>query len=412
MRTTCSNRLNLENFYQSATPYIFFALFGGFVIYHLALAYRLFPSFLGGYFGVACAITAIFYFFRLPKILQYNFTSNKLLAFLHFSIFIYALMVTILATFEDIANLAIQQSFNTLILWFALFTLGFYFLRSNIQKSVRLNYIFSLFFLGFIIFYIISTKSAMLKLTTISDVDPSDITGYQTLARNLLVISLFLLCYSQKTLNTLFLILSFIFVFFFLGARSEFVAFLLISSLFMLIKTMNNSKYLIVTILSLVGAFILFFAFQESIMESRQFQILDYSDSSSWSAREDLKEIGVKQIIDNPIFGLFGGHVLNGQTGDFIHNSLSAYVNYGLFFYIGYMLISIYATFDSFLRVIKNSNSSEWLYSFLINSACLFLILTTKPVFWGVPFFAWGIYFSIRSMPDSFKTAKHINIKD
>lgn len=406
--------VSIEQFYLSITPYIFFLLMCGFIAYHLGGAYGFFPLFLGGYLGVASAAVAFIFFFRMPHIIKTNLQSNFIITYIHCSIFFYALAVTLIAMlYKDTPSGVVDQSFTTLVLWIAFFSLGFYLLRADVQKIIRFSYVFYILFLMSMIYYVINTGSVAFNLQGISKDDKDGLASYQALATNLLIVSLFLISYIKNTANTLFLIISSIFLFFLLGARSEFVGLLLFVTIFMLIKTRYNRKYFFMTTLSIVFLVVMWAVFEEDIISSRQFQLFNYSDSSSWSAREELENRGIKQIADNPILGNFGGHAINGEVGDYIHNSLSAYVNYGLYFYISYIGISVFTAFSSFLRLIKNTDNSEWWYSFSINIICLFLMMFSKPIFWAIPFFAWGVYFSAASTSNiSINTSsKEIRIK-
>lgn len=402
--------MTIEKIYRIITPYLFFALMSGFIIYHIAAAYSFFPLFLGGYFGIVSAAIACLYLPRFLRVLTSNIRTNPILTYLHFSIFIYALVVTLVASFyNDIFAEAVNQSYSMLVMWFSLFMLGFYLMHSNVIKTVRLSYIFYIFFLVFILFYVVNTGSVMLDLKMVSEGDVEEVSGYQSLARNLLVTVVLLICYSKKAINTSFLVITAVFCLFYLGARSEFVAFIFFAILFVVIKTRYHKKYFFVILATLLGALTLFVVFQDELLASRQLQLLDLSDSSSWNAREGLKEAGIKQILDNPVFGLFGGHVLSGGVGRYIHNSLSGYVNYGAYFYFNYMFISIYITLNSFYRVLKHPNQQKWWYSFSINSCCLILILFSKPVFWPIPFFAWGVYFGVKSFYYAQTPTTHID---
>lgn len=396
MRTSSLTRLNVESFYQAITPYLFFSLFAGFVIYHLCVGYQLIPAFAGGYFGVVSLIIAAIYFFRIPKILSFNFKNDGLVSFLHVSIFVYALTVTLISQY-DYNHPVVLQSINTLVMWISLFTLGFYLVRANIKKTFKINYLFFILFSVYIIFYIVTTQSVMFNLSTVLDDEVEGVSGYQSLARNFFVISLFLLSISSRAVNIITLTLASIFVLFFLGARSEFAVFILLSAVYMLLRSRNNYKYFIISLISILLISILFIIFKDNILDSRQFQLLDYSDSSSWNAREQLKEEGMRVISNNPIFGSFGEHAASGDIGRYIHNALSSYVNYGLYFFIIYIFISLYATTLSFLNILK-TNSNVWTFSFLINLGCLLLIIFAKPVFWPIPFLAWGVFFGAKSI--------------
>lgn len=395
--------ISIERLYYSITPYVFIILMGGFIAYHIVVGYGVIPAFLGGYFGIASVVVAAIYLLRFPNTLKMNIKRLPIATFIHLSIFTIALTVTFLSSlYNDTPSGAVTQSYNTLILWVSLFLIGFHLLRSNIEKTIRLSYAFYIMFSVFVVIYIISTKSLMLNLTLLSDADSGDVAGYQSLARNLLVISLLLICYSKKISSTLFLTLSSSFLFFYLGARSELAAFIFFIILYTLLKVRHQKKYLFLIIAIFLGLLVLSSVFREELMSSRQLQLLDLEDSSSWQARKYLSKQNINLIKDHPIMGYFGGHALiSGSTGSYAHSSLSAYVNYGLFFFIGYVVLSIYSTLISLLKVLKKNSQSYWWYAFSINSVCLLMIIFAKPVFWVIPFFAWGVFFSAKTIDQS-----------
>lgn len=392
--------ISIERLYCSITPYLFIFLMGGFIAYHIAVGYGLIPAFLGGYFGIASAVVAAIYALRFPNVLKLNIQYSPVATFVHLAIFSIALVTTIVSSlYNDIPSDAVTQSYSTLVLWIALFLLGFHLLRSNIEKTVKLSYIFYFLFLGFIAIYAVTTKSLSLDLNIISDSDLDGLAGYQSLARNLLIITVLLICYSKKNTLTLFTIISSCFAFFYLGARSEFVGFIFFILLFMLIKTRHQKKTLLMVIALILGVVFLYYTFQEAILSSRQIQLLNIQESSSWLAREQLERENIQFIVNHPILGSFGGHAtLTGGVGGYSHNSLSAYVNYGVFFFLGYIGLSVYATFSSLLEVLRKSTTSYWWYSLSINAICLLLMLSSKPVFWAIPFFGWGLYFSAKTL--------------
>lgn len=392
--------ISIERLYFSITPYLFIFLMGGFIAYHIAVGYGLIPAFLGGYFGIASVVVAAIYVLRFPNTLRLNIQHSPKATFVHLAIFSIALVLTAVSSlYPDISSDAVAQSYSTLVLWISLFLLGFHLLRSNIEKTVRLSYIFYFLFLGFVAVYAVTTQSLSLNLNMLSESDSDSVSGYQSLARNLLVISMLLICYSKRAGLTLFLVLSSCFVFFYLGARSEFVGFLFFILLFMVIKTRHQKKNFLMVIALILGTVFLYYAFQEEILSSRQVQLLNIQDSSSWIAREELKQKNMQLVIDHPILGSFGGHsTLASSIGGYAHSSVSAYVNYGVFFFMGYMGLSMYATFSSLLRVLRRNSQPFWWYSFSINAVCLLLISFAKPVFWPIPFFAWGVYFSAKTL--------------
>lgn len=396
--------ISIDRLYCSITPHLFIFLMWGFIAYHIAVGYGVIPAFLGGYFGIASVVVAAIYLPRFPHVLKLNIQHSPIFTFVHLAIFIIALAVTVVSSvYTDIPNEAVTQSYSTLILWMSFFLIGFHLLRSNIEKTVRLSNIYYLLFLVFIVVYITSTKSLMLDLKVLSDSDSESVSGYQSLARNLSIISMLLICYSKRSAFTLFLIITSSFSFFYLGARSEFVGFMFFVSAFMLIKTRHQKKSLLMVIAIIIGLTALTYVFQEEVMTSRQLQLFNLDESSSWIAREELKQRTMAVISNNPILGSFGSHASSsGSAGEYSHDIFSAYTNYGLFFFIGYVGLSLYATFSSLLKILKKNSQSHWWYSFSINATCLLLILFAKSVFWGVPFFAWGVYFS----------AKTIRVKD
>lgn len=390
----------LRELLELLSPSMFLLLFNGFILYNILSAYNVIAPILGGYFGVISFCLYLLYFFGWAYVFKQMRSSLKLLMVIHMGIYLNAFVITLLFYFfyKQGMTPAINQSLGLLIIWSALFALAFYLMRSDKVFLLKINNISIVVLAIFMLFYIFTTGSLTLNLSLVSDLDEDSISGYQGIARNFLIISLLSVCFIDNKFSNLIIMVLSLLIFFFLGARSEFVAFILVAFLLLSVKLKDNNKYFLFFIFLTVLTSFSFLIFKDFFLNSRQLQIFNYSESSSWMARSEFEEIGMMKIKNNLVLGDFGGHLKNGsELGGYIHNSLSAYANYGLIFYVGYILISVVATFDSFMNFFKNTYSKDWSYAFSINCASLFLILFTKPVFWVVPFFAWGIYFSVKS---------------
>ena len=133
---------------------------------------------------------------------------------------------------------------------------------------------------------------------------------------------------------------------------------------------------------------------------SRQFEVLDFSSSKSWASRLALQRKAIGQIVENPLMGKFGGHVLTEDTGKFekghagrySHDALSAWVSYGLAGFLIYALL-ILAGFVVPARqvILKQQDVPLWTLAFMLNFVCLLLVIVSKPVFWPLPALGWGL---------------------
>ena len=133
---------------------------------------------------------------------------------------------------------------------------------------------------------------------------------------------------------------------------------------------------------------------------SRQFEVLDFSSSKSWKGRLALQEMALGQIMENPLLGKFGGHVLTEATGKFqkghagryAHNALSAWVSYGLAGFLLYLALTLYGCLVTARHVIlKRVDEPLWTFAFTLNLVCLLLVIVSKPVFWPLPALGWGV---------------------
>lgn len=384
--------------YKRLTPFMFFALFPGYVIYHLLISYQLISPFLRGYFGIMTAVVAFVYVLKISSVLNISVKQNSLIALINILLFINALAITLIAILNNSLNilLAVEQSFIMLISWICFFSLGIYMMRSDLPKLIQINIWFFISFLFFVVYYVISTKSVMLSLADISGVDESKVSGYQLIAQNISIIGYLLLCFAKNSKKLFMIILSFTFVLFFVGARSDFAIFIVCSLLLTLLKSRFNLKYFLSIILAIGVSTFVFFNYKDNLGDSRQLQLLNISDASSWQARESLRLEGIQAIKNNPIFGSFGAHVKDGDAGAYIHNILSAWENYGLLFFVFFMINSLYITISSFKKYMK-TNSQKWSYVFIFNFSCLAIVCISQPIFWAIPFMAWGIYIGAKS---------------
>ncbi|WP_180023415.1 hypothetical protein [Acinetobacter sp. YH1901134] len=385
-------KINKLTFPTNLSSYLFFLVFPTLIIYNLLVANGYIPTFLGGYFGAIIGFTAICYlpFFLLST--NENIKTSLNLTLFGLGALLLAILVTASSFFSNVSIHAVEQSALMIVMWFALYNLGFFFNQIEHKKLSKYMLVFCFLFCFYLIYQFFFTGNlGFLQKTEINSVDETNLSGYQAIARNFLIISLFTYSFTQNKYIQILLLGLCAFAIFSIGARSEMVAFILSLITLNLILIFRNKANFITSIV-IISIFIFgFMFFNSQFSDSRQLEIFDLQQSSSWSVRQQLQENAIQTISNNWFWGDFGSHANGDNVGNYSHNVLSAYVNFGLIFFVTYLILNFLFLAISFFKLLSNKNSQVWIFSFLMCFVSFFLVITTKPVFWPVPFFAWGL---------------------
>lgn len=373
----------------------FFLLFPGFVIYHYFISASIIPPVAGGLFGPVALVLAVIYLTLLPLNLRGLLQANSLYTVVVAGFLLYVLLITLAhyASYNlSFIQLAGKQSFGVIVFWISLFFLGFYLPHQSRFLQVG-SFICAAAITGFLVYYVATTGSLFFYAAELYGVEEG-VATYQGFARSSLGLWALLVVTARGEFYRWFMVVSGIFVLFVLGARSELFAFMTLSLLLMLAIGMRSIKALFFSLIASGVIIALVIGNLDSLMESRQLQILDLRASSSWNAREVLEEEAWEVIKANPIWGSFGSHVARGTIGSYAHNYLSAWENYGLIGVTSYLMLTLVACAVGAYRCFGSSRhySVAWLLSFVVNAICLLLILVSKPVFWPLVAFGWGLH--------------------
>lgn len=391
MRIT--SKINVLSFAKGLSNVHITLLFAGFALYHTLLINKLIPPFLGGYFG----IFTIFAFVTILPFIKYfydqNIKSSPLFLFLNTFAFLNVLLVTLIFSYYNgFSNDAVKQSYELVIYWSCFMLMGYFFMLSDKNKTRKIFYYFTLLYLLYIVYFVITEGKLMLSFGNSDDFERDEVSGYQGIARSFLIIAVIATVYIENKIKAIFAAIIFSFILFVIGARSEFYGFvgaILAFHAFMSFK--YKSSFIAIASLITIAVFLGIYYFDD-LMQSRQLQVLDLNQSSSWIARQDMKEFAIRQIKQSPFLGEFGGHVKYFSTGTYSHNALSGYVNYGVIFFIIYVGMCIFTFVNSLYALIKRPNNKEWALSFMMSFIVLFLIVTAKPVFWPITYLSIGFY--------------------
>jgi hypothetical protein len=373
----------------------FILLFPGFLVYHTLLSWGVMPPFLAGLFGPVVA--ALFFLYLL-----FFFTSSRIVvegAGLYSVLFIVFIFYALFWTFlhyafldEGYSKSASQQSIETIVMWFSLFFVGVFF--SHRSKPVLTAFHFVFVLAVVLLLYFVFTTGHFMYYARQLSVTESGVATYQGFARSMLVISVFLLAVSSSMKMRAWLVVGSLFGLFLFGARSELYAYIIFLVALLSIWSLTSIKYQMLVIFLTSIMSVILVASYDAISSSRQFQVFDLSNASSWVARQELMSLAIHQIRESLLLGDFGAHVRDGSgTGSYVHNILSSWVNYGFFGFILYFSLTITAFLAAFYRIfVKRSRCPIWIMAFGFNLISLVLILVAKSVFWPIPALGWGVY--------------------
>ncbi len=234
--------------------------------------------------------------------------------------------------------------------------------------------------------------------------DTEAIATYQGFSRSLLVSGAVLSAFTP-TLRVRSLIYAALFPALFLAiARSEFFAFILFASIF---EMMSSRKSLVALTIVATGIFVFYLSFDlivDLLPDNRVISLIsDVNSDTSLEARTGLTSSALDTILDNPFFGDYASYAnsaLGGESGDYSHTILSAWVDLGL---LGFLLLvwALFSQVPLFARVRRFKSLTQqpqYKLSVSILLISIFLLLTAKDFTYMLTGAALGACAVLRSL--------------
>lgn len=160
------------------------------------------------------------------------------------------------------------------------------------------------------------------------------------------------------------------------GARSELVAAMV--SVILLESWITRSKWRALFAAALVAAMAaaVFLTFESELIDYRAIAIFtDYSEDLSVQDRAGMLRAGLASIDAHPLTGAFGSY----QTGEYIHNFLSAWVDLGFVGFVGFVLLSLLPTLHLLRHRHQLRHSPELQLLLILACSTLLLSIAAKP---------------------------------
>lgn len=380
----------------------FFLLFPGFLLYHQLLAMELLQPFIRGLYGPVSLASLLAFLVLLPWRRDWLRPWAKERYVLYVLVFLLYTIVWTVAHYLSMASeniqLATPQSLRTIVFWACLFLTGLLLPLESKALKWMFFVVFLLAFL-FLLHFSISVGTLTFRANWFYGQWGNDVATHQGYSRSALVILLFLLAVFPGIKVRIGLILGGAFVLFMLASRADFSAFLVVCLALSVIFGIKKPLYFLVApifFLVLSGMFLVATNVDDRMTMlrlTRQLEIFDLHEATSWINRMKLQEIALEQIAAHPLTGQFGGHVTAaGHTGKYAHNALSAWVSYGFFgffMYLGLIVVAFGVSAHRFL--LKGQEAPVWIFAFLLNLLCLLSVVAARSVYWPLPALGWGL---------------------
>lgn len=371
----------------------FFFLFPVFFVWHFCRAAGLISIELGLYGEVSLVIALAFLFFFLVRWINLLLYDAYAVAFI-FLLFYCTLWTAgawIAMERSDVLKEAALDSLTLIVSWFALLSIGGFL---NVESfKFRAALWISWFVMAGLTLAFTDWRWLMFY--------PRDYFGYtegisyQGFSRSFTVTSVLLLALIPVFYKRMIFSLVCAALIFLLGARSELFGFIFCVALLEVVVASKRVSNLAGLVFLTVAGLAVLIINLDALMSSRQLEVLNIEQSSSWVAREDLTSVAIDQISQSPLLGLFGGDRVK-ESGSYSHNALSAWVTYGFFGFIIYCALAVVALAKSILWVL-NKETPMSRFALYLNASALVLIAFAKPVFWPLIALGWGVLINERA---------------
>jgi hypothetical protein len=367
----------------------FLMLYPVFFFYHAAIAFGYIAPLLGGLYGLCSLIVALFYVISLavpdqdsPS--QAHWIKELFFIFVVWSVFWISLNYA--ANSEPDVGEASTNLFNFVSQLIANFAIGFYLSLIDTKWFKIALLTFLLCMLVFVLLAFdpgtLSVHGALYYGWAQGLADPNSFATYQEFARSTMLTSFVLLAITKQLIRRLLITAITTTTLFLLAARSEIVGFIsAVAVLEILFSLKRPGRIFVFAALGFVLAILA--SFLGDVSGSRVLALNDLGRDTSWQSRKELTDRAIAQIMDNPLFGKFGGDhdEGTGEGGNYAHNILSAWVSLGLPGFLLYLSLLLGSFFCVAQRAFATkSNSDLWNLALLTSITALLLSFFAKSV--------------------------------
>jgi hypothetical protein len=291
---------------------------------------------------------------------------------------------------DTVVKLASEQLALTLLLLVSLFFIGYYLDFTGFVARLGLPAMSVLIFAYLIGNYLVTGS---VEFDARQQFGTEEVATYQGFATSMMIMSVISITGQVELWRKLALVLVALISLFMMGARSEFVAFVVSCFALSGAMTIHSIQGRIFTGLMFVIFVVLWFNYQDVFMQTRQAELLQVGSSSSVIARLEFNEIAWEQIRQSPLFGVFGGNFLTLEGGEYAHNMLSAWVTLGAVGFLLYGVLAFTPFFTAVRQVIFQRNTQPvWWAALQLGVIVALLVVISKPMFWEVPGLLWGVF--------------------
>jgi len=353
-----------------------------YMLYQAATQQQIIDPIFGSYFSLAALLSLPFSLYVFLN--RYGFANlfsiftAKLFLLFVFLIILGAGFGWLSGVNKELVNYSLGSGFRLIALFFLVFCFDV------LQKKQRHAFIF---------FLLLNSTHILFSSNGVSFIKPAFFVDeylfeydYQQIALISLILAIVFLPF-MRFFARFFIYVILIPALFLIGARSEFYAFLLIIFIMEAFREKPIINLSWVVLFSICIFVIMFGTFDFGLSEHRIFSIFSGVGDSSLSARQELTLHAIDTISENILLGDYGYH----PPGDYAHNGLAAWADYGLFGFL-LLIMLLYIPLLSLLRLWRKRKCVEWLQAFSCISLTIFLLIFAKTYTYGLISISIALY--------------------
>jgi hypothetical protein len=317
----------------------FVMLFPGFFLYHSLLGLGHIRAFLGGYFGVCSVALAgpmLWWHVRAMRRTGQRPHPAELAMWFFLAYFVGVVLIHAAAG----ANWHIVQGhLLSLFFWIDVFVI-FRWIDFGARR-LRTALLLCLAGMSLTIFYYQVDGTFYLGILGLSS-DPDSVATYQGFSRSYLFTCLPLVAFSRARAVRMLIYAIAVPTLYLNSARTEFIGLLLAAS----IIEICFARFRLAAVATALAAGAILWIAREPLIgvlpDNRTLELLDLSQSTSAALRHELGAAALQTITQHPLLGAYASY----EPGDYAHNLLSAWVDFGLFGVVYFSCMMLAPTLD------------------------------------------------------------------